>query len=107
MTIRQSYTIAHGGRYELGQHIGRIGRVRVVSIQVNGKLIRYAQNLTWKESGTPSRQYIEVSKIDDPMCQAMLMVNKDDRVIETFLSSDRFYDSVCITLDIDEVTGES
>ncbi|MNC39601.1 hypothetical protein D3C87_1444080 [compost metagenome] len=105
MAIRQSYTIAHGGRYDLGPHIGKIGKVRIVSITVNGKLIRYS-DLTYRESGTPSKHYVEIGRQFCPLVGGMVMVNKDAHVIETFISSDQFYDSVVVTLDIYEV-GES
>jgi hypothetical protein len=105
MAIRQSYTIAHGGRYELGNHIGKIGRVQIISITVNGKAIRYS-DLTHRESGTPNRYYVEVGRSFDPLVGGMIMVNKDAHVIETFIASDQFYDSVVVTLDIYEA-GES
>jgi hypothetical protein len=103
--ITQSYTIAHGGRYELGRHIGRIGKVRLVSITVNGKLIRYS-DLNHRESGCASRYYVEVGRSLTPCDGGMVMVNKDEGVIETFVSSDRFHDSVVVTLDI-YAEGES
>lgn len=99
MSLRQSYSVAHGGRYELGQHIDRIDRIRLVSVTVNGKLLRYS-GLTYRESGTQSRYYIEIGKTFDPLVGGMLMVNKEERVIETFISSDQFFDSVVVTLDI-------
>jgi len=105
MAIRQSYTIAHGGRYDLGSHIGKIGKVQIVSITVNGKLIRYS-NLTYRESGTPNMYYVEVGAQFCPLVGGMVMVNKDTNVIETFISSDQFYDTVVVTLDIHAV-GES
>jgi hypothetical protein len=99
MSLRQSYNVAHGGRYELGQHLDHIDRIRLVSVTVNGKLLRYS-GLTYRESGTQSRYYIEIGKTFDPLVGGMLMVNKEERVIETFISSDQFFDSVVVTLDI-------
>jgi len=103
--VIQSYTIAHGGRYELGQHIGRINKVRLVSITVNGKLIRYS-DLIHRESGCATRYYVEVGRSLTPCDGGMVMVNKDEGVIETFVSSDRFHDSVVVTLEI-SAEGES
>lgn len=103
--FRQSYTIAHGGRYELGQHLARIGKVKLISITVNGKLIRYS-NLVHRESDSPTRFYIEIGRSFTPCDGGMLMVNKDERVIETFVSSDRFHDSAVVTLEI-YAEGES
>jgi hypothetical protein len=99
MSLKQSYNIAHGGRYELGQHIDHIDRIRLVSVTVNGKLIRYTP-LTHRESENQSRYYIEIGETFDPLVGGMLMVNKEERCIETFISSDRFFDSVVVTLEI-------
>lgn len=104
MSIRQSYTIAHGGRYPLGA-VGRLGKIKLVAITVNGKAIRYATHLTYSESGTPCRYYIEVKRTDNPHCCGMLMVNKDDRLIETFIAHDQFFDEVVVTLEIEEAAG--
>lgn len=106
MSIRQSYAISSGGKYDLGNLPGRLGAIRVVDVLVNGKNIRYSPKMTWLESGTPDRHYIEVKSTEDPTKGGMLMVNKSEGIVETFISSDRFYDSVTVTLDM-AVVGES
>lgn len=100
MSIRLSYPLIKGGQYDLSQQFKHITHLKIVSITVNGKLLRYS-DLTLRESGTPSKHYIEVFKQTDPLCGGMLQVDKQHCTVETFVSSDRFTESVVVTLDMD------